>query len=228
MSATAAPAKTDARWRFRPSLEQSLPPGAVAEPVLELSEPRQIRALVLAAVLRPNAEHVEIERYSFEQNPDGESLRLLQDGEAMLRLRPGGTRHPELAEIRRRLAAPRVVLTRPVGLDVAEPGDLIERVSTALATMQDTAKDPRARVEAAATAVRGIDDALLLEHDAMGELAALIVPMPASTAVTRDSERRATLLVAADGRSMQLGAQRKSDGWVLVSMSPPRAAPKGD
>ncbi len=214
-----SPADERSPWRFRPTLDQHLPPDAVGQPVMELSEPRSGTAVIVAAVLRAGAPHVEIERWTFKPNPDGQTLDLVEEGLPVLRLRPDATRHPELAELRRRLAAPRVVLTRPAGLDVPEPGDLVPRISTALTTMQDPQAQPRARVEAAATVIRGLDDAVVLEHDGVGELATLLVPTPRATAVEVHSKRRATVTVAAEGQSTRLGLQRKALGWVIASVA---------
>jgi hypothetical protein len=213
-------------WRFVPTLELHLPAGAVAEPVLELSQPRQYTVVILAAVLRPKAEHVELERWTFTQNPDGQTLQLVEGGEALLRLRPG-PRNPEVADLRRALAAPRVVLTRPLGLPAAEPRALVEQLTAAFATLHDTSAEPRARVQAAATVVRGLDDTVVFDHDAIWELAEQLHPAPASIEVEVLSERRARATVAHGPRTATLELQHKSDGWAVaaVERSTATAAP---
>ena len=223
--ATPSPA-TPSRWRFRPTLDANLPEGAVAEPVLELSEPRQRTVVVLAAVLRPGAPHVELERWTYEQIPNKEEgLRVLEEGQPAVRLRPG-PRSELLGDLRRRLAAPRVVVTRPVGL-TPTPAELIPRLAEALATMADSAASPRDRVVATATAVQGLDDAIVLEREALGPLSAALVPAPASEALTveQESSRRATVSFDKDGSTVSLGLQRKSEGWAVVSAKLPSAAP---
>lgn len=225
----AEPAAEEASpWRFVPTLAQHLPTGAVGEPVLELSQPRQRTVVILAAVLRAGAQHVEIERWTFAQSPDGQSLQLLEGGEAMVRLRPG-TRNPKLGDLRRELAAPRVVLTRPLGLDTAEPRLLLDRLATAFTTLHDAKAEPQARVAAAAMVVRGLDDTVVLERDAAWEVAALLEPLaraPADTSsaieVERLAERRARARLPHAGGTATLELQRKSDGWAISGLELPQ------
>ncbi|MEM7158607.1 MAG: hypothetical protein AAF799_37550 [Myxococcota bacterium] len=199
----------------------------MAEPVLELSEPRQRSVVVLAAVLRAGAPHVELERWTYEQIPNKEEgLRLVDEGQPTVRLRPG-ERSDLLGEFRRRLAAPRVVVNRPVGL-APTPAELVSQLATALATIDDAAASPRDRVVATATAVQGLDDALVLEREAIGPLRAVLVPAPAAEAlqISQQSTRRATVSFEAEGGTVSLGLQRKSDGWAVVSVElPPVATP---
>jgi hypothetical protein len=180
--------------------------------------------VVLAAVLRAGAEHVELERWTFAQSPDGQSLQLVTGGEALLRLRPG-TRHPELTELRRELAAPRVVLTRPLGLPAAEPRALLDQLASAFATLHDVKAEPRARVQAAATVVQGLDDAVAFDRDAIWEVAALLAPAPAEIEVEVLAERRARARLPHAGGTATLELQRKSDGWAIAAVERPEAAP---
>jgi hypothetical protein len=211
---------TKTAWRFVPTLEQHLPAGAVGEPVLELSQPRQYQAVVVAAVLRAGAEHVELERWTFVQNPDGQSLRLVEGGEPLLRLRPG-TRSPELADLRRELAAPRGVVTRPLGLG-DDPRGLLDALATAFATLRDAKAEPRARVSAAATVVRGLDDTIVFERDAIWEIAAILASAPAEVEVEVLAERRARVRLPdpslGGGGTATLELQRKSDGWAIAAL----------
>lgn len=224
-------AEATAGWRFVPTLEQHLPAGAVGEPVVELSQPRQRRVVILAAVLRAGAEHVEIERWTFTQSPDGQSLQLLDGGEPMLRLRPG-PRNSKLVDLRRELASPGVVLTRPAGLPADQPLALLEQLTTAITTLRDPKAEPGVRVSAAATLVRGLDDAVVFERDAIGELAALLAPpppalapLPAGVEILSERRSRVKLLDAAntEGPPAVLELQRKSDGWVIAAIELPKA-----
>jgi hypothetical protein len=221
-------------WRFVPTLEQHLPAGAVGEPVLELSQPRQRTVVIVAAVLRAGAEHVELERWTFAQGPDGQSLERVDGGEPILRLRPG-PKNPNLAVLRRELAAPGVVLTRPMGLPVDPPLALIEQLTLASLTVRDPQAEPRARVRAAATLMRGLDDTVVFERDAIGELAMLLAPPPHGRGprpaeVERLGERRARVTLhepaeGALGGTTVLELQRKSDGWAISSLERASAAP---
>lgn len=223
---TATPAE-QGPWRFRPTLEQHLPNGAVAEPILELSLPREYTVIVLAAVLRTGDE-IGLERWTFEQTAGEESLRLREGGERVLRLQPG-TRHPQLGDLRRTLATPRAVLTRPIGLPGDDPNAVIDAVSAALTVMRDPKGDARARVEATATAVRGLDDAVVFERDAIWVLADVLVPKPSAIDVAIQSERRARATFEADGRTVTLELQRKTDGWAIASVDAPAPpAPPSD
>lgn len=223
-SEAAASPEQASPWRFVPTLEQHLPAGAVAEPVLELSQPRQRAVVIVAAVLRAKAEHVALERWTFTQSPDGQSLQLVEGGEALLRLRPG-PRHPQLGELRRELAAPRVVLTRPLGLPATDARALLEQLVTAFATLHDAKADPRARVQAAATVVRGLDDGVVFERDAIWEVAALLAPAPAGIEVEVLAERRARATLPHAGATATLELQRKSNGWAIAAVELPKAAP---
>lgn len=230
--ASAEQSAEPAAFRFVPTLEQHLPAGAVGVPVVELSQPRQRQVVILAAVLRAGAEHVEIERWTFTQSADGQSLQLVDGGEAMLRLRPGA-RNPKLADLRRELAAPRVVLTRPLGLPGDEPFAVLEQLTKAIGTLRDAKAEPRARVEAAATVMRGLDDAVVFERDAIAEVADLLVPAPPAgpplpAGVEMLSERRARVKLldpaSTAGPPAVLELQRKSDGWAIASLDRPKAA----
>lgn len=221
--AASEPAAPASPWRFVPSLEAHLPAGAVAQTVLELSQPRRRAVVIVAAVLRADAEHVELERWTFTQSPDGESLVLVEGGEALVRLRPG-PRHPQLGDVRRDMAAPRVVLTRPVGLPADGPAALLEQLSTAIGVLHDAKAEPRARVQAAATVVRGLDDAVVFERDAVWEVAELLDPAPAELAVEVLAERRARATVTLPHGTAMLELQRKSEGWAISSVDRPAAA----
>lgn len=194
-----------------------MPAGAVAEPVLELSQPRQRSVVIVAAVLRAEAEHVELERWTFTQSPDGESLVLVEGGQALVRLR-AGARHPQLGDLRRDLAAPRVVLTRPVGLPVAEPAALLEQLSKDLAALDDATLEPRVRVQAAASVVRALDDGLVFERDAIWEVAELLDPAPPQLGVERLADRRARATVTLADGTATLELQRKSEGWAISTL----------
>ncbi|MEM9461962.1 MAG: hypothetical protein AAGF11_47825 [Myxococcota bacterium] len=221
---TPTPATTGP-WRFVPTLEQHLPAGAVAEPILELSLPRVQTVIVLAAVLRQGSPSVNIERWTFEQTPGEESLSLVEGGQALLRLRPG-PRHQELAELRRQLATPRAVLTRPLGLG-DEPRATLDQLTAALSTLGDPASEGRARVQAAATVVRGLDDAVVLERDAIWELDDLLDPTPpvieVAIEVSMLSERRARATLTRQGHTATLELQRKTEGWAVAAIDAWRA-----
>lgn len=215
---------TTGPWRFVPTLEQHLPAGAVAEPILELSLPRMQTAIILAAVLRQGSPSVNVERWTFEQTPGEESLSLVEGGQALLRLRPG-PRHPELAELRRHLATPRAVLTRPLGLG-DEPRATLDQLVAALSTLRDPASEGQARVQAAATVVRGLDDAVVLEHDAIWELDALLDPKPQTIEVSMLSERRARATLTRQGHTATLELQRKTEGWAVAAIASGQAPPR--
>ncbi len=223
----ATPTEDDGPWRFRPTLEQHLPEGAVAEPILELSLPREYSVIVLAAVLRQGEDQPGLERWTFEQTAGEESLRLREGGERILRVQPG-TRHPKLGDLRRTLATPRAVMTRPVGLPGDDPAAVIDAVARAFAAMRDPKGEARARVEAAATAVRGLDDTVVFERDAIWQVADVLDPKPSAPEVTTQSERRARATFEADGRTVTLELQRKTDGWAITSVDAPAPAPPAD
>lgn len=210
-------------WRFQPTLDANLPLDAIAETVLELSEPRQRSVVIVAAVLRSGADHVELERWTFEQIPNQEEgLRLVDTGKPIARLRPGGARRPELDALRRRIASPWVVLTRPVGIEVSDPGALVKRLAVAFAMMRSLDAEPRARVQALATIVRGLDDTVVLDRDGIAELSTVLVPAPGALSIQSQSKRRARVSFQVTERSVTLEVHRKAEGWVIgdVEISP--------
>jgi hypothetical protein len=121
-----------------------------------------------------------------------------------------------------------VVLTRPLGLPASDPRALIEQLATAFATLRDVEAEPRARVRAAATVVRGLDDAVVLERDAIWEVAALLEPPPAEVEVEVLAERRARAKLPHAGGTATLELQRKSDGWAIASVELPEVEPEPD
>src|SRR5690606_3331955 len=161
--------------------------------------------------------HVELERWTFAQSPDGESLLLQEGGEALVRLR-SGPRHPKLGELRRALAAPRVVLTRPLGLHATEPRSALDELSAAVATMRDPTAEPRTRVKAAATVVRGLDDTVVFERDAIAALADRLDPPPSAVQVQSLSDRRARATLEHPAGHATLELQRKADGWAVAAV----------
>lgn len=163
---------------------------------------------------------MELERWTFAQSPDGQTLQLVEGGEALVRLRPG-TRSPKLGELRRELATPRAVLTRPVGLSVDDPRAVLDMLATAFATLRDAKAEPKARLGAAATVVRGLDDAVIFERDAAWEVAELLLPMPAKVEVEVLAERRARAKLTHAGGTATLELQRKSEGWAIAAVERP-------
>lgn len=218
-----APAKAEV-WRFRPTLDENLPAGAVAEPVLELSEPSQRSVVVIAAVLRADAPRVQLERWTYEQMPDrDDALRLVDEGVAIVRDAPSDARKPELDAFRRRLAAPQAVVTREMGL-AAEPKATITAVAEAIAAQADAKAAGSDRVVAMATVVRGLDDTIVFERDALALLSTVMIPAPANIAIETHSERRATATFETGDRRVRLAMQRKAAGWAISEVNVSSAA----
>ncbi len=215
-----APAPEPSPWRFGPTLDQHLPSDAVAEPLLELSMPRRAQVLILAAVWRPTTKQVELERWTFGQIPDQEELSLVEGGQPLVRLRPG-PRGAELTEIRRRIAAPGAVLTRPIGLSVPGPAEALAALTAAAARLDAPGTEPRERVEALATLFRGLDDPVIFNRDSIATVVDLLGTRPQTSPPQQLSSRRARVTLTTPSGPGVLELQRKSGGWVLASIKPP-------
>lgn len=214
-------------WRFRPTFEQNLPPGVIGAPLLEAAMPDHAQVRIIAAVFRPDDEaSLGIEVWTYDQRNAANVLERLGSPEPVLRLDPGLPPSAALPVLRRQLAAPGTKVIRPLGLSVDDPtspAGPLTALQTAARTLQDPRVDAQARVDAVARLVRGLDDALVLERDAVGHVAHALAgegPWVIEREQTSSARRRQLHVRTAAGERVTTWL-KKQDGWVLAEISEP-------
>jgi hypothetical protein len=225
---TASSEATDG-WFFRPTFEQNLPAGVVGVPLLEAAMPDHAQVRIIAASARADDPVLGIDVWTYDQRNPKEVLELVGTPEPVLRLDPAHASSPALPLLRRQLAAPGTRVVRPMGLVLEEGSSLaagVNMLQQAATTVRSPGADPRARVEALATLVRGLDDALVLEIDAVGEIAHILATESAWEIEDEQmlSTRRRLLRVRGDAGEYVMTWIKKPDGWVLTELAraPPR------
>jgi hypothetical protein len=224
-SVPAASSKATDGWVFRPTFEQNLPPGVVGIPLLEAAMPDHAQVRIVAATARADDPVLGIDVWTYDQLNPKEVLELVGAPEPVLRLDPAHASSPALPLLRRQLAAPGTRVVRPMGLVLEDDSSLAAGVSMlqqAATTVRAPSADPRARAEALATLVRGLDDALVLELDAVGEIAHILGTQSAWEIDDEQvlSARRRLVHAHADTGEYVMTWLKKPDGWVLTELAP--------
>jgi hypothetical protein len=220
------PSSTDAspgaaNWRFRETLDKSLPAGTTVEPIIEAAMPDAGQVRIVAATHRAEADlHLSIEVWTFDQSgPDG-TLVLAGEPRPILRLLDEGGTPDELKTLRRELAAPGTTVVRPVGIAAPDAGALVRELADAARVVLDEDAEARARVDAVATLVRGVDDAIVLERDGLGDV---IETLAAGAVEVSDeaqaSTRRRSASVTIGGRTWDVAMIKKGGGWVVSQLA---------
>jgi hypothetical protein len=207
--------QAESPFRFEPTLRSHVPAGAEIAPLFEISEPAAYQVRIVAAIERPG-EPLAIELMTFDMRNEREVLEPKGEPVTILRVRSDQPRAVELDELRRRHAAPGVEVRRPQGLPGADPMQAVARLQSAAAMIGDPNATARARVHALADLVHGLDDAIVLQRDALPETMELLLAIGPATGHEQASERRAIVTTA----SHRLELARKRDGWTLVSIDP--------
>jgi hypothetical protein len=213
------------RWRFLPTLKASLPSDVTAVPIMEVGLPHRGKVRIVAAAFRPGqAPSLRVELLDFDQNNERDRLELEGEPTTILRLEAGQARSKELLPLRRQMAAPQSKVYRPLGLDVAGPAELVAALAAAAATIRDETAEARARAQALADLVRGLDDSIVFERDELHAVLEELGKGPWTSAEDAAiSPRRHSVIATAHGRSLKLEIVRASGGWALVSMEPTSA-----
>jgi hypothetical protein len=202
-------------FRFEPTLRAHAPVGAEIAPLFEISEPAAYQVRIVLAIQRPG-DALAIELMTFDLRNEREVLEPKGSPVAILRVRADQPKAAELAELRRRYAAPGVEVRRPQGLPGDDPRETVTALQRTAATVRDEAAAPRARVHALAELVRGLDDAIVLQRDALPETMDLLLTAGAPTGQEQQSERRAVVTTA----SHRIELARKREGWTVVAIEP--------
>ena len=213
-AAAAEPSGQD-RWRYGKALAAASE-GAVVSPVLELSMGDRGRAQVVAVAQRSGSPEppVTVEIWTFEQR--GEDLAPVGEPTVLHELRAGehapADRDERLAELRRDRAAPGTVVERPLGLQADDPSALFGQLVALAATTVDPAAAERARVDAAAILLRGIDDSLAFSGRLPALTVALASASPSAVGIAPLSDRR----VRVTSGTQTFEVWKAGSGWVLA------------
>jgi hypothetical protein len=210
-------------WRFRPTFERSLPPGVHGIPLIEASLPDHAQVRIVAATGRVEGGALGIEIWTYDQRNPEDVLALLGPPEPILRLDPEQPSSPALGVFRRQLAAPGTKVVHPMGLplETSSPEDGVALLQSTARTVRDANAETAQRVEALARLVRGLDDALVLEVDAVGEIL-LLLGIESDWKVERVealSTRRQMVHTHCDAGRRVMTWMKKPGGWVLAEIT---------
>jgi hypothetical protein len=189
--------------------------------VLEVANGRTGHAQFLVAVLRPGDATLQIERWQFTQNNERGLLEIQHEGSprGIVRLRERDPHAPALDRLREEIATPGVTSTRPRGLPAEGPAAFLERLAAATATARASESDAATRVAALAELVRGVDDLILLERDALYRVFEGLAAGPWTIAsIETLSSRRARAQISGPGAPLRVELTQTRDGWILSDL----------
>jgi hypothetical protein len=208
-------------FRFAPTLDKHKPEGVIIKPLAEVGLPdaRRMKAVVAtyAASARPD---LQIQLWTFDQQGEEDVLAPAGDPTPLLPLAVGQADADSLAELRRDLAAPRTVVGRPQGLAVDSAEAALHRLHDRAKVLADIEADPKARVDALAEFVSGLDDELWLSSKHIPRSIEVFHEGPWVVIGAPDGSKYRTRLRAKAGEGkpeFTLAFLRKRDGWVLQS-----------
>lgn len=206
-------------WRTAEALAAALGPGVRAVPLLEVSDALHHSIHTAVAIARPGgAPGLQVELWRFTApNPEDE-LRAIDEPQPLLRLRPGDPRAPALAQLRSVAAAPGNPMLRPRGLDCASPAALVARLADAAAIIVDESADAKARVDALAELIRGLDDALVLDRDATHEVIDAFAGGAPEISTQNPLGARRIRLLLVGSRPLELELTRVTDGCTVSDL----------
>ena len=208
-------------FRFAPTLEKHNPPGMVLKPVAEVGLPSARRMKAVVATHRQDrTPKLQIELWTFDQQGEEDVLAPAGDPAPLLPLTRGGGDKAGLEELRRDLAAPRTVVTRPQGLAVDSAEAALHRLHDRAKLLAEIDGDPKARVEALAEYISGLDDELWLSSKHIPRSIEVLHEGPWVLIGDPDGSKYRTRLRAKAGEGkpeFTLAFLRKRDGWVLQS-----------
>lgn len=209
------PAAAPGPWQYLPTLQASVPPGAVARPVFELADVRRGEAHIGVAVLAPGgAPRLEI--WDFGLHNEREVLERVGPARELVALDGSGGRG-ELDAVRAAIAATGTDYLRPRGLDGPAEALLPELVRLA-AVVRDPAAAPEARVDALAGLTRALDDHALFEQNALPKLLPALATgdwTPARDEPVGERRRR----IALKDPPHRLELARTGDRWVVSDVA---------
>lgn len=225
-AAAALPAKADpaaaptehaqSPWRYLPTLRAAIPNDLTLQPILEVANPDQARLHIVAAVYRPGlTPALRVEQFAFTQHNETGALEPESDPVLVLRTERSQATPPAWEGLRRQVAAAQSQVTRPLGLPVADAAALLPALQSLAATARDPAATPRARVDALAELVRGLDDTLVFESNKLATTIDALATGTWAQGVPRAVSSRRHAIDLPDG---SLGLSKKRAGWVLSTV----------
>jgi hypothetical protein len=208
-----------AGFHFAPTFERHTPAGTKLTPLAEVSLPHAAKMKAVVATHREDRNPaLQVELWTFEQRAEDNIVAPLEGPAPLLQLDARAPDSPELEALRRDLAAPRVVVGRPQGLDVGDALQALERMHQLAQSVRDEAAPPQERLDATAEFVRGLDDDLWLSQQRVPWLLDLLAEGPWTIVGDLDGTDRRTRMRAKPGEGKpeySLAFLRKRDGWVL-------------
>ena len=208
-------------FRFAPTLEKHSPQGMVLKPVAEVGLPSARRMKAVVATHRPDrTPKLQIELWTFDQQGEEDVLAPAGDPSPLVPLSRGHADKAGLDELRRDLAAPRTVVTRPQGLAVDSAEAALHRLHDLAKLLANIDGDPKARVDALAEYISALDDDLWLSSKHVPRSIEIFHEGPWVLIGEPDGSKYRTRLRAkpGDGKpEFTLAFLRKRDGWVLQS-----------
>lgn len=219
-SAPAQPATAPIPWRTAELVAAHVGEGAAIAPVYEAVDDLRGEAMLVVAVARPGASSGTIERWRLQSGGPKAIYAPVGEGEGILRLdRADAPASERLDALRRFAATPGTAVIRPRGL-ADSPEALLDALARALREAQDPSTPADARARAIATMLRGLDDPLVFERDAIPAVIPVFAAGPPTIAVSRPVGARRHHLETAGAEPVALELTRLADGWVVSEVGP--------
>lgn len=201
-------------FTYRASLVATTLAGETVVPLVELLSPGEVRIVV--AVQRGDATDPVVELWTFDQRDAKGTLLRAGSPTPLLRSRPGEPSPPELADLRRRLAAPGVVVHRPLGITAASPGEAVAAIARAARTVRDRTVPASDRVAALATVFAGLDDAIVLDADGLAAALDALANDRWTASTTNTPSARRALVTTTSGATLTL--LLADERWTLTAV----------
>ncbi|MCA9634852.1 MAG: hypothetical protein KC420_02330 [Myxococcales bacterium] len=205
-------------WRTLAPLQEHLGADANVVPLLEVRDELRGSARAIFAIHRRGAEPpLSVELWRFRVRTP---LELIPTGdpEPVLRLRREDPPSSALPELRLFAATPGNTMIRPRGF-ASSPDELIRELAAAVAAYNDPEATGDARAWALAQVIRGLDDSMVLERDAVHRV--LRVFSEREPAITRREElssRRIRVEIAGATGPRVLDVMHLREGWVIADI----------
>ena len=204
-------------FAFAPTVQQHAPDGLEFEILLEVGNADEASLdVVVASAASGRTPKVRIELWTFDQR-DKTKLEPKADPAWLLPLQAGQTPDAEaqLPRLKRALALPNSVKTRPMGLATDSPGEALQAIAAAAKTATEPAGELRDRLAALVTVFRGVSDEVFFDRTALLRLLQLATEGTLSSAAfDSSSPRRAGTSV--DGTKLEL--LKSSGGWAVTAV----------
>lgn len=203
-------------WRSADALRAGLPAGANAVPVIEVTDGVHFTIDTVAAVHRPDRDpQIALELWHFVVRGPEQSVLPGAASEPILRLRRDDPAAEALTPLRVLAATPGNTVLRPRGVESDGAADLLVHLADAVRTSQDPRATVDSRLWALSELVRGLDDHLVLERDAIFRVVGVFAGGAPEIASTEELGARRIRMRTGGDDPLVLEILRGRDGWVL-------------